>query len=551
MLDWFGRIFRWVGGAVLPMILRPTSPSGLAWFLHIVLVVGGLVGIYFAQTSLGVTVNVGGPGWLRPFWLPILALLAYLLVWCAAWLWSLLAPAPVSTDFPDIDEAWDECLKSLDKAGIGIADAPVYLVLGEHKSGHDVLFKSLPHGLTVAGGSASDAPVRIFANRDGVYVVVPGAGALAADKHGGFVSEAPADDEMILDLVSASIGLDAGASIGLDRSVAMSMGASLGMSMGGGGLGEVQQIIRRAREEHRPLTDDEKESVRKLSAPPEPVRGKAKTATGGSILQNPAAVEEAAARLGHVCGRIAEARWPACPINGAVLCVPTAATDRDEAAQQWGLVAREDLATLEAACKMRFPTYALVGDLEDLPGGKTFFDTFAGEKGSQRFGKAFPLGPDVEPERAGDAIENAVGWVFGRLVPFWAFKLMRLDPQDPDQSHAKNGELVRFLAEVRRRGPHLCRLLSRAVCVNPDTVPVFAGCYLSAVVTSKPDEATFAKEFFKKVDSTQGSVAWTDAAFSADSGYRAATKIGYAISAAVILGVVALSGYVAFVKFGK
>ena len=54
----------------------------------------------------------------------------------------------------------------------------MFLVFGEFPSGFDALFRALPGGLTVAGGSAPGSPIRAFANRDGIYLTVPGASLL-------------------------------------------------------------------------------------------------------------------------------------------------------------------------------------------------------------------------------------------------------------------------------------------------------------------------------------------------------------------------------------
>src|SRR5262249_5369863 len=110
--------------------------------------------------------------------------------------------------------------------------------------------------------------------------------------------------------------------------------------------------------------------------------------------------------------------------------------------------------------------------------------------------------------------------------------------------------LVRFLAEVKRRGANLARLLSRAV-VPGDRVPTFGGCYLSVVSHASPDEAKFAREFFRKVESTQGYVAWTDTAFAEDAGYRSTTRLGYLALFVILLAVAGLTGYVAVTKWMK
>jgi hypothetical protein len=545
--DWAGGLFRWAAGAVVPMFTRPVAPVGLAWFVHVVLVAAVAVGLYFAQPHLRVTeVIQKGPQEFRPFWLTALFLLVYALAWSAAWLWELLSPGQPTTDFPDIDAAWDEILAALAKAGVGVADTPIFLALGEFPNGFESLFRALPNGLAVAGGSAPGSPIRAFANRDGIYLAVPGASLLGIQ---GWVGGGGEEGGGAGASMMQSVGV--GASIGIDQSVGISIGGSVVGSVGvGGPLQEIQRIIRRARDENRPLTDDEKRRVRELSGSGGGGGSAAKPAAapasgGASVLQNPRLVAEANARLDHVCGLVAQARWPLCPLNGAVLAVPAVVSDRDDAAQQWGLVAREDLARAGAAFRLRFPVFALVGGVEMLPGGFSFFERFAIERGSQRLGKSFPLNPDLPPAAAAAEVEKAVRWVFGSLLPYHVFKQTRTDaPADSRE----NASLVRFLIELRRRAPRLARLVGRAVASEHE-VPEFGGCYLAVSLPGDAADVKFAREFFKKVESSQGYVAWTDEAYAEDAAYRSGARMGYLALGLIALGVLGLAGYVGYEQF--
>jgi hypothetical protein len=547
MRDLASGAFRWAAGTVVPMFARPVAPVALAWFVHVVLVIAIAVGLYFAQPHLRITeVIQKGPLGFRPFWLPALFLLIYALTWSAAWLWQLLSPGQPITDFPDIDVAWDEIVAALQKAGIGIADTPIFLDFGEFPSGLEALFRSLPNGLTVAGGSAPGSPIRAFANRDGIYLAVPGASLLGIQGWIGGSEGEPTGGGS--GSIAQSIGV--GASIGIDQSVGISIGGSVVGSVGvGGPLQEIQRIIRRARDENRPLSEDEKRRVRELSAggaaaPASKPDTPAPASAGVSVLQNARLVAEANARLDHVCGLIASVRWPLCPLNGAVVVVPAVMSDRDDTAQQWGLVAREDLARAEAAFHLHFPVYTLVGGVEMLPGGFTFFERFALERGSQRLGKSFPLNPDLQPAAASTEVEKAARWVFGSLLPYHVFKMTR---SDTTADSRENASLVRFLIELRRRAPRMARLVGRAVG-SEHAIPEFGGCYLAVTLPGYITDAKFAKEFFKKVESSQGYVAWTDAAYAEDASYRSMTKMGYLALGVIGVAVLALAGYVGYVQ---
>jgi hypothetical protein len=92
--------------------------------------------------------------------------------------------------------------------------------------------------------------------------------------------------------------------------------------------------------------------------------------------------------------------------------------------------------------------------------------------------------------------------------------------------------------------------MSRAIAFRDDRVPTFGGCYLAVTLPADPNDVKFAKEFFRKVESSQGYVAWTDEAYAEDAAYRATTRLGYIFLAFLFLGVLALAGYAGYVHFG-
>src|SRR5262249_50642831 len=158
-----------------------------------------------------------------------------------------------------------------------------------------------------------------------------------------------------------------------------------------------------------------------------------------------------------------------------------------------------------------------------------------------------PLNPDLKPTAVAEAVESATAWIFGSLLPYWVYKLFRLETPNveaPNEAARANGELIQFLAAVKDREGKVSRLVSRAVMPHADEVPTYGGCYLTATESQGSSEPLFAQEFFKKVESTQGFVAWTDDAFALDAGYRSMTKTGYVALGVIAAAVAALAVYV-------
>jgi hypothetical protein len=533
-LVWIGKALRWIGGLFAPMFVRPSLSPGLLWTLHLILIAGVCVGLYFLERQFELRQHIRGPAWFADYWMSIVFLIVYFLAWQAWWLWKLFQPGDAISPFPDIDDAWSGVMDALGKAGIGIADTAVYVVIGQPRSGEASLFQMLPRGLTINGGTSAAAPVRVFANRDAIYLTCPGVTLLnRAGTDGGGGERAPDS------YAPQSVAMDA--SIGMEKSIGMSAEG------GGAAIQQVQRIIRTAQEQRRPLTEQEKNLIRQLSGDggftperPGAVPGR------GSVLQDHNTVERQTARMHYFCSLIAQTRWPLCPINGAVILVSIADAERDEAAQQMGLVAQKDLANMVDALRLKFPVYALVCDLDTLPGADTFLQRFAADRRQQRLGKSFPLNPDLKPSAVPDAVETNVSWIFSSLLPYWCYKLFRLEtPNVESQNEASqaNGALTQFLVTVRDRSPKVARLVSRAVTPRADEVPSIGGCYLTAPEPGG-SEALFAQEFFKKVESTQGFVAWTDEAYALDAGYRSSTKTGYMALGVIAAAVIALAVYV-------
>jgi hypothetical protein len=532
-LVWIGNALRWLAGLIAPMFIRPRISPGVLWFLHVLFIAGICVGLWYIEKHFAITINIEGPVWLRPFWLPILFLLVYFLAWQAWWLWKLLQPGESISPFPDLDEAWSGIMEALDKAGIGIADTPVFVVIGQPRSGEGGLFTALPRGLTVNGAPSGAASLRVYANREAVYLTCPSTTLLAIQEASGGgpdLAESYAPKSMAMD-----------ASIGMDKSIGMSGEA------GGGTIAQVQQIIRRARDQNRSLTEQEKTQIRQLSGGAGFSPEAAKQPGGPSVLQDARTVERQTTRMRYFCSLVARSRWPLCPINGAIIIVPAGAAEKDESAQQTGLVAQKDLATMVDAFRLRFPVYALISDMEALPGANEFLARFAQDKRQQRLGKSFPLNPDLKPTAVAESVESATAWIFGSLLPYWVYKLFRLETpnvETPNEAARANGELIQFLAAVKDRSEKMSRLVSRAVMPHADEVPTYGGCYLTATESQGSSEPLFAQEFFKKVESTQGFVAWTDEAFALDSSYRSMTKTGYVALGVIAAAVAVLAVYV-------
>lgn len=535
-MEFVASIFRAAGCIALPMFFQPRKYVGICWLLHALLITAITGGVGYLHYKSGwANLVETGPKEIRDYWSPLLFLLCYLLLWFGWWILRLFQSDPEASLYPDIDACWNEILGALSKAGIGLGDTPVYLVVGRFQGDEASLFR---HGstLVIDGAPGAGAPLRAYAHREAVYVTCVGAslsGRQAA------LLEGPGS-------AGASTGGGDYTGVDVDKSIGMSMAGAAGGGDGANPLADVQQVIRRAREENRSLTSEEHRVIRELTGMggQDATRGPVVRSSHPSVLKDAGEADEHAARLRYACRLLARARHPLCPLNGVVQLVTLNATDTDDDAQQMGLVLQRDLVAIREATRLHFPVFTMVGDLQRLNGAQEFLSQFPADKLKQRLGKSFPLVPDVPPETVTGTIESSVRWVFDALVPFWVFKLFRVESYSVPLAHvvAGNAQLFHFLNDLRERSARLSRLIARAAVVSLDAPPLFGGCYLAGM--DQGNGPAFVPGFFKRLDETQGFVAWTGDAFGDDASYRSRTMLGYAAVGVCALTVAALAIWV-------
>ena len=108
-------------------------------------------------------------------------LLLILIILGVIWgLWRLAAEERRVSQFPDIDWAWEEATLGLRKAAIALDRAPLILVLGEPANGINALFQASRMSFVVSDlPRRPNAPVRVYATREAIFVTCPEASVLA------------------------------------------------------------------------------------------------------------------------------------------------------------------------------------------------------------------------------------------------------------------------------------------------------------------------------------------------------------------------------------
>jgi hypothetical protein len=167
--------------ALAPAKKAASSPRALRWLRWIVhflavAIVLVLLTVLNDRWDLGRMLRTPAPIF-REIWLPLLFLLVYILVWLGWWLWRLTTePIDDSSDFPDVDDAWEEAVRALNEAGIHLESTPLFLVLGRPRGTEEALFSAAKIKLAVnQAPRRPDSPLYLYANNDAIFVVCAGA----------------------------------------------------------------------------------------------------------------------------------------------------------------------------------------------------------------------------------------------------------------------------------------------------------------------------------------------------------------------------------------
>jgi hypothetical protein len=534
ILNILNTIRSWIG-LVFPLFSTAADfrhwPRWIWRTLHFILVAGILVGLWFLNRYFEVgRLLLLRNEVLQNFYLPIVFLLLYALAWLGYWLYRLLGEEDAAAEFPDVDDAWREAVAKLEAQGIGLADAPLYLILGRPAAAEDALFQAADMQIAVRAPAAADVPLRVYAHRDAIFVTCAGASAW-----GRFAALLAGEEE------GAALP---GAAPTADKTIQF---GSEAMGISQESIDELRELL--AKQQQRDLTPAERARLQELA---ELTKGPAQPKRRPSL--SPDAQTRGTERMRFLCRLIRRDRRPWCPVNGMLVLVPWAATESDDAAKEAAALLQRDLAAARDALQLRYPTFALVCDLEAARGFAEFRRSFTPEtlkKG--RIGQRLPLVPDVAPADVPGLLERGVQWIGQTVLPAGIVKFLRIDapPGDPRMTPSAatghNRNLYMLLNQVYQRGPRLARVLGRGLpggsgqdAADPmDALPLFGGCYLGGTGRT-PQEQAFVPAVLQRLTEGQSSVSWTAAAIAEDNRYKRWTMYGYMGMAAVLVAGIAL-----------
>ena len=518
MMNIFASIWEWIKWIV--SALTPFKPDGrlspvVRWTIWIVLDLLFLALLWFINWSGNLAPFVRRmpfhlaerAPWLRDFFLPILGQLLVFMGIVLYWFYRLWFVDPEDSPFPDIDDAWQEAMQTLTRAGIQLPQLPLFLLIGRPESAEEHLFEASGLKLLIKQTPVNPrAPIHVYADRDAMYVTCRGASVLSkfADilaLEDGMGTIAADDDDAVENMEKT---MRPGSR---EQSIIETLRASAGV--------ELSSLGRRA-------------ARRMALAKP----------LGMDFMSDFKAVERVKARLAHVCRLIVRDRRPYCPANGVVLLIPLAGTDTQYEAQLVAQAAEEDLRVVRQEMKLDCPVVSMLVDMEQLPGFSEFMQRQPAKELGNRLGSGFPMATRLSRDEVVQNLRQSLAWVCTTYLQDNIYRTFG------NETPVENARLVLLLGEMNERADSLSLILQQAVAPQNGSLLRYSGCYLTA--TGPRGNQGFVAGVFQKLVKEQSSVSWTQEALAEDAHSHTRGNYYFLLAILLFLAGIGLLGWIIY-----
>lgn len=362
------------------------------------------------------------------------------------------------TEFPDIDEAWATALRTLSYAGTDIRYVDLFLVLGvdEKQEPHVVRPLGLPRNV-VAPSTEVDCPLRVYADRETVYVVCSNVSAISAQcripqDYSLQDYQAPPTDQSAATLNPADI----------KRMAQFDPSGTMGPA-------DLQR--------QRNATD----TSNAAGGP---------TSHGRALQGHDLYVCER--RVRHLCRLITQSRAPTHPVSGVMTAVPIDWA-RPGSDQGYYECIRQDIGVLHESLKMVFPVICLFTGLYQTSSFSEFLtragSAIRGFDPQARVGSSFPPALPVDEKHAVWLVDKWLHFFRHTIYSSFAHEL----------SSGTNPQLYRLLCELEDLRPGLIQLLRRGYDQKTAGERIrLTGCYFTGI-DPRTRQSAFLRDITKKL----------------------------------------------------
>lgn len=378
-----------------------------------------------------------------------------------------------TSEFQDIDRAWQAGLAEIERNGIEISHLPLFVVIGSPGEFTErSLFDAAKLSLTVKQFPEGDSALHWYASAEALYLVASKVGCLS------------------------KIATDGERAVESDRKHRVSPDADAARQPQPVAADEIRMTIG--------SVDIRETMATAAVAPPPPsgarYRGTMEFNTMDDSRMPPSSSQAAVVRepvhlshedwqaqprrLRYLCRLIRRARQPFCPINGVVALLPYAVIQRgDDDASEVRKAAREDQNTVSDALRLRYPIVAIVTGMESEEGFCELVRRVGPERAKrQRFGKGFVVWDAATSEQLGALCIHACG-AFESFI-YEMFK--ERGALTSEEKSPGNRKLYTLLCRIRRNfQDRLDGILAQGFAHDPEqngqgVGPLFGGCYFVA-----------------------------------------------------------------------
>lgn len=445
----------------------------------------------------------------------------------------------VTSEFPDIQDAWDRGVAALRAQNLSLDALPLFLIVGAVDLRKErSLMAAANLQFIVEAAPAGPAPLHFWASAEAIYLVLSDASYLSAVSR-LVENQMPVESRLT---ASASSGqqpssVDQIAKQTLDVSSFQDQKHSAGeVSM--------DEFAKQTLDVSTFLSQRERAEEMRLQSTPKVADGP--TLKPGSLSRESEkrdvrlSAQEAndqTSRIRYACQLIRKSRYPFCPINGVMVLVPfNVLSLSDDAVSEVQRAVKFDLTSLRETLTLKAPTVALFTGLDQEPGFRELVRR-VGSVGAarQRFGQ----GMDVRCRPNSRELEAIAAHACGAFED-WVYTLFR---EDGALTRPGNTLLHSLLCTVRSKlKTPITSLLSNgfgSTSEDTDAEMPFAGCYFAATGDTE-DQRAFVRGVFDKLADAQEDLEWTSAATKNSNRATVSRYAGFACCAVLSISLIVM-----------
>ena len=437
----------------------------------------------------------------------------------------------VTSEFPDIQDAWNRGLEALREQNLSLDAIPLFLIVGAVDLRKErSLMAAANLQFIVEAAPAGPAPIHFYASADAIYLILSDASYLSAVSR-LVEKQTPVEVDLAATATSTPRAKNP---VHFARTIDPSTFQGRPEA---GPAPTMDQFSKQTLDVSTFLSH--RERAEELRQQPVPQTAGGPTLKPGALTRATEArdvrlsAQEASDqtnRIRYVSQLIKTARYPFCPINGIMVLIPFSVLSlTEDAVSEIQRAVKFDLTSLRETLMLKAPTLALFTGLEQEPGFRELVRR-VGSVGAarQRFGQ----GMDVRCRPTAQELDALAAHACGAFED-WVYTLFR---EDGALTRPGNTLLHSLLCTVRSKlKTPITTLLSNgfgSTNSNPDYEMPFAGCYFAATGDSE-DQRAFVRGVFDKLADVQEDLEWTSQA--TQNSHRAVVSRYAAIACCVVL----------------